>query len=201
MRNLNLFVGSIILRISDAMGNKTLFAIYLRGGTRMNSGENNSSPHHKVNQAAANKPIFHPGWQSSQNKPWVLMRSLPIFPALFVLGKCYNPARKHMRRNLRVMMIMLTIHNTLQCCWSLLVLIRTAGKDTPKWKYTIMKPTVKPLVLFKYNLIWMFLWWFKSVVSHTQQPLIEDQPTDLSDVWLFWFCFCYCGQTTDQTSS
>lgn len=91
-------------------------------------------------------------------------------------------------------MIMLTLHDTLQCCWSLLVLIRTAGKDTPKWKYTIMKRTVKPLVSFKYNFIWMFLWWFKSVVvSHTQQPLMEDQPTDLSDVWLFWFCFCYCG--------
>lgn len=196
MRNLNLFVGSIILRISDAMGNKTLFSIYLRGGTRMNSGENNSSPHHKVNQAAVNKPIFHPGWQSSQNKPCVLVQSLPIFPVLFVLGKCYNQARKHIRWKLKVMMIMLTLHNTLQCCWSLLVLIRTAGKDTPKWKYTIMKPTVKPLVSFKYN--WMFYGGLKAL-SHNQQPLMEDQPTDLSDVWLFWFCFC--GQTTDQTSS
>lgn len=33
------------------------------------------------------------------------------------------------------------------------------------------------------------------------QPLMEEQPTDLSDAQMFQFGFCCCGQITDRCSS
>lgn len=73
MRNLNLFVCSISLWISDAVGNKTLFAIFLRGRTGMNSADNNSwtsehtSVFHNGNQAAAKQTHFT-SWLAGEPK-------------------------------------------------------------------------------------------------------------------------------------
>lgn len=102
MRNLNLFVCSISLRISDAMGNKTLFAIFLRGGTRMKSGENNSwtSEHpsifHNVNQTAA-KQIHFTSWLAVEPKQAMCLVA-EVYPSsqpCFFRHIFLQSARKH----------------------------------------------------------------------------------------------------------
>lgn len=95
MRNLNVFVCRISLRFSDAMGNKTLFAIFLRGGTGMHSAENNNwisehtSVFHNVNHAAAKQTHF-PSWLAGEPKQAMCL----VAEALFISGKFIRISQK-----------------------------------------------------------------------------------------------------------
>lgn len=87
MRNLNLFVCSIVLKISNAMGNKHCLPFFSEEWAVAKTTVEPQNTHlffTMLIKLQQNKPILHPGWQSSQNKPCVLWQK-----SVFLLSPVY----------------------------------------------------------------------------------------------------------------